>query len=422
MTQVYRYPLYDTADRLARIFARSGFALYDLGADPELEPAGRSFPVFSEPEELAVTPLRVDNNNSILRPRVLPTQLPKLKGELPLRSVAIGRIYNAKDGLLPSRLRLEGIYVDPSLTQIDWQTFWQSIVENFFGIRAKAVLDGGKIKVDGSTFAYYGPLSWTANAILGTEGVPGYGFTIDIDSLALQEFAIKDRSALYDVNTSSLVCHTGESPACSEPFLAKVTDVMRRHGFLEFSGDKIYTADAYKKMNMIQAAWDKNNTGIPLCEPIGDRTGLPTVLTPALEEALAVNYKAGKESVRIFEIGHIFLPGTPPTEKISLSAGLYEPDMDIRKFTGLVDRLLTEFGIKNHFFFPTDMAIAYNTRETRVILDEHMQYLGGNFGGISEKAEANHGIGTHAFMLQFELEPLKKKAAEEYGFIPPEEK
>lgn len=421
MTQVYRHPLYDTADRLARIFALHGFALYDLGADPELEPADRSFPVFSEPEELAVMPLLVDNYNSILRPRVLPSQLPKLKGRLPLRACAIGRIYNQNDGLLPSRLRLEGVFADSSLTQIDWQAFWQSVVESFFGISAKAVLDSGTVKVNDTIFAYYGPLTWTANAILGTESVPGYGFTIDIDNLALQHFKIQDRSALYDVNTSALACNASESPAGSETFLAKVANVMRRHGFLEFSGDKIYTSDAYKKMNMIQEAWDKNNTGIPLCEPIEDRTGLPTVLTPALEEALAANYKAGKEAVRIFEIGHIFLPGTPPTEKISLSAGLYEPDMDIRKFTGLADQILTEFGIKNHFFFPTDMAIAYNTRETRVILDEHMQYLGGNFGGISEKAEANHGIGTHAFMMQFELEPLKKKAAEEYGFVPPED-
>lgn len=69
---------------------------------------------------------------------------------------------------------------------------------------------------------------------------------------------------------------------------------------------------------------------------------------------------------------------------------------------------------------PTDMAIAYDQRDCWLVLDEKMSYLESNFGGISAKAEENHGIGVHAFMAQFELAPLERKAAAEYGVIPNE--
>ena len=49
-----------------------------------------------------------------------------------------------------------------------------------------------------------------------------------------------------------------------------------------------------------------------------------------------------------------------------------------------------------------------------------MSYLEGNFGGIGEKARENYGIGVPAYMANFELNPLEKKAASEYYFVPPE--
>ncbi len=81
---------------------------------------------------------------------------------------------------------------------------------------------------------------------------------------------------------------------------------------------------------------------------------------------------------------------------------------------------MTELGIQNHFFIPTDMAIAYNTSDCWLILDEKMSYLETNFGSISPKALENHQIGTQAYMLQMELAPIERKEEEEYRFVPPE--
>ena len=112
--------------------------------------------------------------------------------------------------------------------------------------------------------------------------------------------------------------------------------------------------------------------------------------------------------------------GDAPIEKLAFSFGAYGEDMNLAMFIQEVGDFLTKIGNKNHFYVPTDLAIAYQKGECRLILDEKMQYLDGNFGGISEIAERNFGIGTHAFMANLELMALERKAAEEYGYIAPE--
>lgn len=52
--------------------------------------------------------------------------------------------------------------------------------------------------------------------------------------------------------------------------------------------------------------------------------GLPTVLTPELDETLSENYKSCEDTVKIFDIGHVYLSGKDgkkPMEKIALSIG-----------------------------------------------------------------------------------------------------
>ena len=200
---------------------------------------------------------------------------------------------------------------------------------------------------------------------------------------------------------------------------------------MEFVGERIYSADAYVRMNMIQEAWDTNNVAITLKAPVTgyenplteltQREGLPTVLVPSIEQAMSENFAAGINEVKLFEIGHIFKPakgGGQPWEKVSLSFGAYGPDLTMQKFKAEVDQVLTELGISNHFFIPTDMAIAYKTDECCVILDEKMKYLDGNCGHISPVALKNFRIDAQAYMAQFELDTIENKSDEEYGFVP----
>ena len=161
-------------------------------------------------------------------------------------------------------------------------------------------------------------------------------------------------------------------------------------------------------MNMIQEEWDKNNRGYPLVEPLDGLTAVRTVLTPAIEETMAFNYRQGAASLRIFEVGHIYLPKGDeilPKEHIAVAFGAYGPDATIEWFTGEVRTFLTAMGISNPKFVPTDAATAYKWNECLIIMNGDT-YIQSNFGQINRTATKNHGIGAPAYMANFELDAL----------------
>ena len=373
-----------------------------------------------------------------LRTSMLPTELGKMKEHFPIKEIICGRVYNAEDKIYPGHLYLEGVFADKGLVMKDWEILLNCIAKEIYGISACALLrPAGREtfqiaieKADGSEFilGYTGYGNWLSRALLGTENaeITTWLFTIDIDRLALDLHQIESRDRLYqNLVTNLKLCETN-LPSCGDTFEDKACNLLRQMGYTEYIGSRIYQADAYIKMNMFQGEWDTNNKGMNLVEPLGEdgeNVWLPTVLTPGLEEALSVNYKAGEETVKIFDIGHIYLPGrngNEPTEKIALAIGAYGPEIDAKSFKADMDTLLSELGISNHFFIPTDIPIPYDKKNCWLVLDETMTYLEGNFGGIGEKGRDNHGIKVPAYMANFELKPLEEKAASEYYFVPPE--
>ena len=278
----------------------------------------------------------------------------------------------------------------------------------------------------GESFAlgWFGTLTWLGAALLGKSGKAGscYAFSIDVDCAACRKFGIADREELFNNHQDFLGGYLDGSVSATEAFEDRCRDVLRTMGYSEGFGPKIYPDGIYKKMNMIQDEWDLNNKGVLLKDTLGNGVGLPTVLTPAIEQILSEKWAAGETCARAFEISHIFMPrrGGFPVEKLAISFAAYGDDMNFAGFKDQVGEFLTKIGNKNHFYVPTNMAIAYNTTECCVILDEKMHYLDGNFGGISPIAEKNFGIGIHAYMANLELAALKRKADEEYGYIAPE--
>lgn len=438
MDKITRHPLYQTADVLKRAFLMNGFHLYDNGESPEVVSADKAVELYALPEEAAFKKIMLENGKYALRTSLLPTELSNMKGSFPIREICCGRVYNAEDRIFPGHMYLEGIFADKGIVKKDWEVLLNRAAKEIYGISACAKLiliqkDMFQIvieKTDGSVFTlgYTGYGNWLCKALLDTEDaqVKTWIFTIDIDRLALDLHKIESRDILYQNLSGNLKkCETA-APACGNTFADKAADLLRQMGYTEYIGERIYQADAYTKMNMFQGEWDTNNRGMYLTEPLGEnneKVWIPTVLTPGLEEALAESYKAGEEAVKIFDIGHIYLPGRDggePVEKIGLAIGAYGNDMDAKKFKADMDTLLSDLGISNHFFIPTDIPIPYDKKNCWLVLDETMTYLEGNFGGIGEKGRANHGIGVPAFMANFELKPLEKKAMEEYYFVPPE--
>lgn len=434
MEKTTHHPLRAQEDALKRALQLSGFTLHDDGTTTEIEQPTWAFAPYREACEHEPKPILLEEGRYALRSRLLPTQLASLKGPLPRKSFVSGRVYDGRDCTRPGHSHLEGAWAEEGLTRSTYTQLWEAVAQYAFGLDAHAELiavDKDSYTIDVTvqdatfTLATTGKANELARALLGIEdpSVPVWLFAIDVDAAAIALAGLESREALYNPRVSFLQSFTSSDATMGTHSYRAACDLLRQRGFVEFRGLDVYEADCYQKMNMIQESWDTNNRGVQLVEPLGTFTGLPTVLTPALEEALALNYRAGEETCLLFEIRHIFLPGRhgdTPQQKTALSFGGFGPNLNKKAWKALVDEFLGAFGIENRFYIPTDRAIAYDTSDCWLVMDQNMRYLESNFGTISPIARANHGIDVPAFMAQFEFDALEQKATEEYGFIPNE--
>lgn len=442
MKNYYKHPLEQAADVFLSALAAENFNVLDTGTAPELVSEEQNIPAASFLR--AAQPLCVSGGKYLLRTQLLPALLPGIAGPLPIRAAACGLIYDGTNELYPEQLALEGVIAQEKMTVKDLRCLLGRIVRRGFGIGSDVQLESSEpgtffiqVLEDGKDpwrIGQVGSASWAARALLGLDGnnAPIYIIRIDLDAVAQNWNSLPAREELYSTTVPALRKVPCACPSFGESSFARARDILRQLGYLEFFGDRLYTSDAYVRMHMFQEAWDRNNNPLTLDCPLPyenpltecqERGGLPTVLVPALQQALSDNWAGGETSAHIFEVGHIFLPGqngAAPVEKTALVIGAYGEDVTLQSFTKDMDRFLTAYGISNHFFIPNDIAIAYRPGTCRLLLDEKMHYLGGNFGGIAQEALDNFKIGTEAFMCQFEFAPLDAKAAEEWDFVPPE--
>lgn len=435
MDKLTRHPLYAKADALKRAFVVNGFMLHDDGVARELQTADWTICPYNKPQAIRMKPILLEEQGEYaLRSELITEQLHAMRGTLPLKAICTGRAYDEEDIPYADHLIIEGVIAAPDVAPRHLNSMWTFIAKQVYGInatsklvpedrttyRVEAVLDD-----DCFTLAYIGQANDIARKLLDIDddSCTVWIFTIDVDSLVMHDLGLKDRSELYSTRVSFLTRFEDDIPAFGNTFESKIVDTLRAHGFCEFSGARLYREDAYQKMNMIMESWDLNNRGFFLKNPVGDIVRVPTVRTPALEDALEENFKAGETSAKIFEVGHHFVSdanGRNPQEKVSLSIGAYGDGMDKAKFRQAIDSFLTDLGVKNHFFIPVDIAIPYDPSDCWILMDEKMQYLGGNFGTINQKALDWHQLSVKAFMAQIELDPIEKKAEEEFDFIPSE--
>lgn len=416
-----RHPIHQAADKLKKEFLKLGFRFVDNGEGPEVEKADVTFATWREPQELfgwQNAPLKMRFGHTVLRTRLLPAHLRTLKQCPPFRLLAFGRVYqNNKD--LPLRHQIEGLVVENGQTLDTWKELWQDFACELFAKGAAALFESVndeayKISVknpaDGKTYhlGYTGPANLKTMQTCGAGGQSGWVFVIDVDQFALQYFSVNDASVFYENDVNFLSQFHCEKPAFGDSSANMAVDVLRKMGYRETMCEVLYPSDAFKKMHMIQEAWDKNNQGYPLVEPLGKLSVARTTLTYAVEEIMARNYKRGVTDLRVFEVTHIYSPKEDkilPKEHIAVSLGAYGPDVTIQSFTEEVKAFLQAMGIKNTKFVPTNMAIAYKWNECLIIRHKD-SYMHSNFGRIHEDAAKNFGIGVPAYHAHFELNAL----------------
>ncbi len=435
MEKLTHFPLRAQEDALKRALILGGFTLIDDDTAAEVEPLDWAIQIFDRPSEMLRKPIVLENGSWALRSELLAAQLSTIGRTTPFKVFSCGSVYDGRDAAHPRHRVIQGVWADKEIPLREGARFGELLVENVFGLGAKVsnATTYGKsfaieVTLDDTTFtlATVGEATPIARALMGITDAECtvWIFEIDIDQVTMAVYGFESRDQLFSPLVSDLKKHTSDQSTFGELYFSRASNELRKRGFCEFSGLAVYEDDCYVKMNMIQEAWDTNNRGMQLDEPLGSYSGLPTVLTPALEEALAANWKAGEKKCLLFEIRHIFLPNAlgKPIEKVALAFGGYAPGLDKVGWRKLVDSFLTDFGIANHFFIPlpAGKAPAYNPADGWVLMDQNMAYLESNFGSISPVALKNHGIETDAFMAMFEFEPIAKKAAEDFDFVPPD--
>ncbi|MCL2528970.1 MAG: hypothetical protein FWE41_01355 [Coriobacteriia bacterium] len=419
-----RHPLHQAADRLKRAFRQLDFELIDNGEGLEIESFDLTYATWAEPGELfdwQSSPLKLRHGYSVLRTRILPVRLKSvasLAQATGSRFLAFGRVYK-DDEQQPMHFQIEGLVLNESQTLEEFQALWQKLACQLFGADADAqvvplneqshhisIID----KQENKTYSlgYAGPASAQALKACGAEDGYGWVFVINVDQYALQYFSLEEISQFYANDLALLSQFTNEEASDGDSPAHKAIDALRAMGYQETCGAVLYEDEAYRKMNMIQEAWDRNNQGYPLVKPLGALTAPRTVLTPALEETLGFNYKQGATDVKVFEVGHIYLPQDTeilPKEHFAVSMGAYGPDMTIESFKKEVEAFLGAMGIGRLKYIPTGMATAYKWNECLIVMSAG-QYLHCNFGRIHELAAENYGIGCPAYMANFELTAL----------------
>jgi hypothetical protein len=409
----------------------------DNGEGLEVEHAGVTFPTWQEPSDLfgwQSEPLTTREGQSLLRTRILPAQIRALDLTGPVRLSAFGKVYGRFDSDYPMRNHIEGLIVDETLTFGLIQAFWNDYAIALFGLGSSAKLtqidsDSYQIFVysepDDKEFnlGYTGPVSdMVADALgLDDKGFEAWVFIIDVDDFALQLFSLPNRASLYENDVTLLANFESNEASSGYTAAYRATDYLRLMGYTETVGNPLYPDGIYRKMNMIQEEWDTNNVGYALDEPIGRLTALRTVLTPSLETILGYNAKLGVENVKVFEIGHIYLPLPDellPKEHFAISIGAYGEDVTVESFTEDVRTFLKSFNINTLDEYPsTDRAIAYNL--CYLVWDENGKYLDSNFGEINDIAVRNFEIGRPAFMAQLELATIAMASNQKRGKILP---
>lgn len=431
-----QFPLRAREDAIKRALVLNGFKLIDDGDSQEVESSDWTKPLFRRSEGHLRKPIVLEGGLLALRSELLAAQAGSIRGQLPLKAFACGNVYDGNDVEHPRYRVMEGVIVATELNLNKASRLAAKVAREAFGMGIAITTTqtgAGSLAVDVTvdertfTFAQAGKATPLARVLLGIDGSTDQAwlFEIVVDDIAVAMEGLGSRNELLSPLETTAHITEGSSPAYGSESCTRALDALRAMRFREVAGDPIYEADCYKKMNMIQESWDKNNRGIKLGEAMGDRNGLPTVLVPAIEEALAANWKAGCSECRIFTIGHIFLPGNGPDDHIEKAAvcfGAYAPNLDKDKWREIVGDFLDRFGFKGHYFIklPDGAAPAYDTSDGNIIMDQTMAYMESNFGSINSIALANHGIDTQAFVAHIELAYIEKKAEEELDFILPD--
>ncbi|MHB8347091.1 MAG: phenylalanine--tRNA ligase subunit beta [Acidiferrobacterales bacterium] len=180
----------------------------------------------------------------------------------------------------------------------------------------------------------------------------------------------------------------------------------------------------------IQALIDPAHQPLVLANPIAsDMAAMRTSLWPGLLKAVVYNLNRQQERVRLFELGHRFLPRADGTvqerpglagivvgEALPKQWGVSARDVDFFDVKGDVEALLSAGGPRERFRFRAVQHPALHPGQAAEITDADGRTVG-LFGGLHPSIQAQLGLEQPVFLFEFWLEALEQVEMPEFREI-----
>ncbi|MDR2486577.1 MAG: phenylalanine--tRNA ligase subunit beta [Clostridiales Family XIII bacterium] len=189
-----------------------------------------------------------------------------------------------------------------------------------------------------------------------------------------------------------------------------VRDLLSGIGYSEIA---TYSFVSPKSVDRIGAPEDSPlRSFVRLINPLGEENSvMRTTMLPSFLDILSGNYSRKNESVRLFEIGNVFVGGACtelPDERICLTLGGYGGEYGFFVLKGAVEAVLARLGIRRAVFEAcADSPVFHPGRCARVLLPGAAADGGdavlGTLGEVHPAVLEGYGIGTTACAADIEL-------------------
>ena len=234
---------------------------------------------------------------------------------------------------------------------------------------------------------------------------------------------VEEIARIYGYNALGSTLHADNTEAVVSKSWALrdiLRDVLTGLGLSEI---QTYSFVSPAGVSLIGAEGDADkNAFVRLINPLGEENSvMRTTLLPALTEALAWNYNHSTKECSLFEIGTVFKNYINdeglPTEKLSLSAGVYGEEADFFFLKGCVEMIFAKFGLGEPAFEPvSDIPTFHPGRCARIFMPDALSC--GIIGELHPDVGAAFDLGVRACCAELDFSMLAEAADLDRDYIP----
>ena len=200
----------------------------------------------------------------------------------------------------------------------------------------------------------------------------------------------------------------------------RLGQMCRACGYSEIITYSFISPTAYDKIGW--AADEPLRRSLKILNPLGEDTSIMrTTALPSMLEVLQRNYNYRNRSVRLYELGKVYLPGGADglaVEPKFLTLGAYGGEMDFFAMKGAVEAILRDLRAADVCFYPCRDDPSYHPGRCAGIMAGE-QYIG-VVGQIHPAVAANYGVDAELYCAELSVEALlaARGADPEYAPLP----